>query len=160
MTTIFSWQKIKKFKKSLKEVDTATIWALTTVLVLAVTKTYIFNSGTLHWLKSSYCTRIHPRFLVGFAVFDQSFVDRCLSFCSFSFGHSRSSIKLFIWLPIWYFQTHFSQQLSSKYVTLLQSLTFYSKKYVTKYFMFVFIHTWRSVFWLVHTWRSVFWHST
>jgi hypothetical protein len=52
----------QKIEKSLKEVDTATIWALTTVLVLAMTKTYIFNSGTLNWLKTSYCTRIHPGF--------------------------------------------------------------------------------------------------
>ena len=31
------------------------------------------------------------------------FVDRCLSFCTFSFGHS-SSIYWF-WLPLWYLQT-------------------------------------------------------
>jgi hypothetical protein len=37
------------------------------------------------------------------------FVDRCLSFCSFSFGHCvvcPSSIYRF-WLPLWYLQTHF-----------------------------------------------------
>jgi hypothetical protein len=36
------------------------------------------------------------------------FVDRCLSFCTFSFGHCvvcSSSIYGF-WLPLWYLQTH------------------------------------------------------
>ena len=32
------------------------------------------------------------------------FVDRCLSFCTSSFGHCSSSIDGF-WLPLWYFQT-------------------------------------------------------
>jgi hypothetical protein len=35
------------------------------------------------------------------------FVDRCLSFCTFSFGHCVvcSSSKYGFWLPIWYLQT-------------------------------------------------------
>jgi len=32
------------------------------------------------------------------------FVDLCLSFCTFSFGHCSSSIYAF-WLPLWYLQT-------------------------------------------------------
>ena len=40
------------------------------------------------------------------------FVDRCLSFCTFSFGHCvvyASSINWF-WLPLWYLQTLLLQQ--------------------------------------------------
>jgi len=35
------------------------------------------------------------------------FVDRCLSFCTFSFGHCVvcSSLIFGFWLPLWYFQT-------------------------------------------------------
>ena len=35
------------------------------------------------------------------------FVDRCLSFCTFSFGHCVvcSSSKYGLWLPLWYLQT-------------------------------------------------------
>ena len=42
------------------------------------------------------------------------FVDRCLSFCTFSFGHCvvcSSSIYGF-WLPLWYFQILFTRSLS------------------------------------------------
>ena len=41
------------------------------------------------------------------------FVDRCLSFCTFSFGHCvvcSSSIYGF-WLPLWYLQTLFTNHL-------------------------------------------------
>jgi hypothetical protein len=43
------------------------------------------------------------------------FVDRCLSFCLFSFGHCvvcSSSIYEF-WLPLWYFQTLLRQNLKT-----------------------------------------------
>jgi hypothetical protein len=35
------------------------------------------------------------------------FVDRCLSFCTFSFGHCVvcSSLIYRLWLPLWYLQT-------------------------------------------------------
>ena len=35
------------------------------------------------------------------------FVDRCLSFCTFSFGHCvvRSSLMYGFWLPLWYLHT-------------------------------------------------------
>jgi hypothetical protein len=42
------------------------------------------------------------------------FVDRCLSFCTFSFGHCvvcSSSIYGF-WLPLWYLQTLFPEMAS------------------------------------------------
>ena len=53
-----------------------------------------------------------PQFLVGFVFnsifsFMCMFVDRCLSFCTFSFDHCvvcSSSIYWF-WLPLWYLQT-------------------------------------------------------
>jgi hypothetical protein len=47
------------------------------------------------------------------------FVDRCLSFCTFSFGHYvvRSSIYGF-WLPLWYLQT----LLSSNYHTITATM--------------------------------------
>jgi hypothetical protein len=44
------------------------------------------------------------------------FVDRCLSFCTFSFGHCvvcSSSIYIF-WLPLWYLQTLLRWMLYSK----------------------------------------------
>ena len=56
--------------------------------------------------------------LVGFMLLNllfyvSCFVDRCLSFCSFSFGHCvvcPSSIYGF-WLPLWYIQTLFLMKL-------------------------------------------------
>jgi len=62
------------------------------------------------------------RFLVGFVLLDRSlvlcvcFVDRCLSFCTFSFGHCfvcSSSIYRF-WLPLWYIQTLFTWNIYRK----------------------------------------------
>ena len=55
---------------------------------------------------------VHPQFLVGLMLLDlyfyvKCFVDCCLSFCSFSFGHCvvcPSSIYGF-WLTLWYLQT-------------------------------------------------------
>ena len=53
----------------------------------------------------------HPTFsgvcITRFLVLYVCFVDRCLSFCTFSFGHCfvcSSSIYGF-WLPLWYLQT-------------------------------------------------------
>ena len=54
----------------------------------------------------------YPRFLVGFVLLESlilcvCFVDRCFSFCNFSFVHCvvcSSSIYGF-WLPLWYLQT-------------------------------------------------------
>jgi len=55
---------------------------------------------------------VHRRCLVGFVLLDPwfyvlCFVDRCLSFCTFSFYHCvvcSSSIYVF-WLLLWYLQT-------------------------------------------------------
>ena len=49
-------------------------------------------------------------------VFCVCFVDRCLSYCTFSFGHCfvcSSSIYRF-WLPLWYLQTLLANHLSEK----------------------------------------------
>ena len=53
-----------------------------------------------------------PRCSVGFVLLDFSFmcicfVDRCLSFCPFSFGHCGvcSSLIYGFWLSLWYLQT-------------------------------------------------------
>jgi hypothetical protein len=62
-------------------------------------------------------TWVHPRFLVGFVLLDLQFymyvfVDRCLSFCTFSFGHCvvcSSSIYGF-WLSLWYLQSRLPQE--------------------------------------------------
>ena len=52
-----------------------------------------------------------PRFLIGFVLLDLllyrvCFVDRCLSFCPFSFGHCVvcPSLMYGFWLPLWYLQ--------------------------------------------------------
>ena len=44
------------------------------------------------------------------------FVDRCLSFCTFSFGHCVvcSSLINGFWLPVWYLQTLLKQPKTSK----------------------------------------------
>jgi hypothetical protein len=55
---------------------------------------------------SNYCAQTRPRRLT-LEVLYVCFVDRCLSFCTFSFGHCAvcsSSIYGF-WLPLWYLQT-------------------------------------------------------
>jgi len=68
------------------------------------------------------------------------FVYRCLSFCTFSFGHyvvCSSSIYGF-WLPLWYLQT------------LLSMLCTNQLKYITNYMNFVFLFQGLSdrVFWI------------
>jgi len=63
------------------------------------------NKPRITW-RSVYWLIVHPRCLVGFVLLE-CFVDRCLSFCTFSSGHCvvcSSSIYGF-WLPLWYFQT-------------------------------------------------------
>jgi hypothetical protein len=53
-------------------------------------------------------TWVHHQFLVGFILLDLLFsvlffVDFCLSFCSFSFGHCVICPSIYgFWLPIWY----------------------------------------------------------
>ena len=39
------------------------------------------------------------------------FVDRCLSFCTFSFGHCVvcSSLMYGFWIPLWYLKTHLTK---------------------------------------------------
>ena len=66
------------------------------------------------------------------------FVDRGLSFCSFSFGHCvvcSSSIYIF-WLPLWYLQTHLAIQSMSvmRIWTLHKS---YSALHATHYIFFL-----------------------
>jgi len=64
------------------------------------------------------------------------FVDRCLSFCTFSFGHCVvcSAINGF-WLPLWYLQTLLIESLS-----ITQELytmdNYLNKIYIAAYFMF------------------------
>jgi hypothetical protein len=52
--------------------------------------------------------RVHPRVSVTRSlVLCVCFVDRCLSFCTFSFGYCVvcSSSIYGLWLPLWYLQT-------------------------------------------------------
>ena len=72
----------------------------------------LYRGGLFYWWSRNLLpfrsTCVHRRFLVGFVlVLYVCFVDRCLSFCTLSFGHCvvcSSSIYRF-WLPIWYLQT-------------------------------------------------------
>ena len=53
-------------------------------------------------------TWVHSLFLVGFLLLDLLFyVDHCVSFWIFSFGHCVvcSSLTYGFWLPLWYLQT-------------------------------------------------------
>jgi hypothetical protein len=54
------------------------------------------------------------------------FVDRCLSFCTFSFGHCVvcSSSIYELWLPLWYLQTLLHTCFSVVYVVKLHVFTF------------------------------------
>ena len=53
----------------------------------------------------------HRRFVVGFVLLDLSFyvycfIDRCLYFCPFSFGHCGVCPLIYgVWLSLWYLQT-------------------------------------------------------
>ena len=54
---------------------------------------------------------------------NMSFVDRCLSFCTFSFGHCVVCSSIYgFWLPIWYLQTLLTFVFSG--VRVVQSLVF------------------------------------
>jgi hypothetical protein len=78
--------------------------------IMILLSIYIYN-----WIGNKFLqltsTWVHPRFLVGVRVTRSlvlyvCFVDRCLSFCTFSFGHCvvcSSSIYGFC-LPLWYLQ--------------------------------------------------------
>ena len=59
------------------------------------------------------------------------FVDRCLSFCTFSFGHCvvRSSSTYIFWLPLWYLQT-LSRQKKPKHVPTLKLLVISHRLYL------------------------------
>ena len=62
-------------------------------------------------------------------VFYVCFVDRCLSFCTFSFGHCvvcTSSIYEF-WLPLWYLQTLLPQPIGNKVIVFVFSMCLISK---------------------------------
>ena len=52
-------------------------------------------------------TRVHPRVRVTRSlVLYVCFVDHCLSFCLFSFGHCVVCSSIYgFWLPLWYLQT-------------------------------------------------------
>ena len=56
-----------------------------------------------------------------FLVLYVCFVDRCLSFCTFSFGHFivYSSSIYGVWLPLWYLQTILTCVICVIYVNLL-----------------------------------------
>jgi hypothetical protein len=68
-------------------------------------------------------TWVHPRFLVWFLLLDLLFyvytlcnVDRCLPFCTFSFGHCVVCFSSIYgcWLPLWYLQTLFHENLYTR----------------------------------------------
>jgi len=55
------------------------------------------------------------------------FVDRCLSFCPFSFGHCIVFPTIYgFWLPLWYLQTLLKCQLSSMlYILMTREILIY-----------------------------------
>ena len=88
------------------------------------------NSWTNHRLISSTKRSVFSgvrvtRSLVVYAYF----VDRWLSFCTFSFGHCVvcPSSKYGFWLPLWYLQT----LLETRHILLLDSKQFYVIKFVS-----------------------------
>ena len=66
--------------------------------------------AAINQLRFTPCTWVHPGFngirVTRSLLLSVCFVDRCLAFCPFSFGHCGvcSSIYRF-WLPLWYLQT-------------------------------------------------------
>jgi len=59
------------------------------------------------------------------------FVDRCLSFCTFSFGHyavCSSSIYGF-WLPLWYLQTLLNKKLDCSVTSIGQHFSYIQCEY-------------------------------
>jgi hypothetical protein len=94
-------------------------------------------------------TWVHPRFLVEFVlqslVVCVCFVDRCLSFCTFSFGHCVvcSSSLYRLWIPL---LTPLTDKLY--YITCINSLTFifcYSREIVLQWSMLSQWRTWLCV---------------
>ena len=52
------------------------------------------------------CMLCRSLFVLLFVVLYVCFVDRCLSFCTFSFGHCVLCSSIYgFWLPLWYLQT-------------------------------------------------------
>ena len=62
------------------------------------------------------------------------FVDRCLSFCSFSFGHCVvcSSSIYRLWLPLWYLQTLLVNILEFKQILW----SFFTSIYLSEYILY------------------------
>ena len=85
--------------------------------------------------------RVHPRFLSEVRVTRSlvlcvCFVDRCLSFCLFSFDHCvLCSYSIYeFWLPLWYLQTltsHYNLNYQMKIKnTTVRTVTKYNRKIV------------------------------
>ena len=53
------------------------------------------------------------------------FVDRCLSFCTFSIGHCVVCPSIYgLWLPLWYLQTLLKNQHGDRIIGLMQVMLF------------------------------------
>jgi hypothetical protein len=84
------------------------------------------------------------------------FVDRCLSFCTFSFGHCAVCSSSIFWLPLWYLQTLLNcTKFSSKHVIFFCFFTsdreddHHSYMYTPKW-----VYCWRLFWW--QFWRKFF----
>jgi hypothetical protein len=80
-----------------------------------------------------------PRFFIGVGVtrslvLCECFVDRCLSFCTFSFGHCAvcSSSIYWFWLPLWYLQTLLSKTMQDQ-IQLSYLWSFFSSETLMPY---------------------------
>ena len=72
------------------------------------------------------------------------FVDRCLSFCTFSFGHCVVCSSIYeLWLPLWYLQTLLRQCTSTRGVVLWITM-------VVKYFFRNQVHATLYVYYTVY----------
>ena len=93
------------------------------------------NSCSGHWINiaTSEAGTINPstRVLVGFVllwslVLCVCFVDRCLSFCTFFFGHCAVCPSIYgFWLPLWYLQTLLLSQFLFYFYSIFQLLRQY-----------------------------------
>jgi hypothetical protein len=81
--------------------------------VCRVLPTITSRGCAFHWVPQVFSGVRVTRSLVLYVCF----VDRCLSFCTFSFGHCvvcSSSIYRF-WFPLWYLQTLLKRYMNSKF---------------------------------------------
>ena len=87
------------------------------------------------------------------------FVDCCLSFCTFSFGHCVVCSSIYgYWLPLWYLQAHLSRYIVVKLHAVIPKVHFFRFVFGISclYFsnIFVFYHTIAKTWRVAKSWQS------